>query len=402
MKILMLTPYVPFPPSSGGQIRSLNLLKYLSQNNRITLIALYKKEKEKKSIKHLKKYCRQIYLCKRPKQPWQITNIIKAILSPFPFLVIRNFSQEAKKIVQKLIESHSYDVIHAETFYIMPHLPKTKTPVLLVEQTIEYQVYQHFVRSLPFIIRPLFYLDIVKLKFWERFYWKKATLVATVSQPDRKKLLSLEPGIKTTIIPNGAGDDMLKIKLSDKNLTKPIILFLGNFDWLQNIEAAKIIIKAIHPKIKKHLPKIKIIIAGQNAKKKLPFSPQSKLQIVDIPPDDKKTVEKLYKKATLFIAPINGPGGTRLKLLAAMAAGVPIIATKTALQGLDLTYGKNVLIAKQPEEFIQQIKLILSEKSLFKKIQKNAYYLVRKKYNWKDIADKLQQVYSQVKNEDLS
>jgi hypothetical protein len=146
----MLTPYVPYPPSSGGQIRTLNLLKYLSKNNAITLVALYKSDKEKDYFFHLKTYCKNIYLCRRPEKPWKLNTISKAIFSLSPFLVIRNFSYDAKKTVSQLLKQTHFDVIHAETFYIMPHIPKTNIPILLVEQTIEYKVYQHFVNSLFF------------------------------------------------------------------------------------------------------------------------------------------------------------------------------------------------------------------------------------------------------------
>src|SRR3990167_6975787 len=102
MRILMLTPYLPYPPASGGQIRTLNLLKYLSQNNEITLVCLYKNDEEKKYLSHLKPYCESIYLCKRAEKPWQLKNIFKAIFGPYPFLIVRNFSPEAAKVLKKL------------------------------------------------------------------------------------------------------------------------------------------------------------------------------------------------------------------------------------------------------------------------------------------------------------
>ena len=220
MKILMLTPYVPYPPSSGGQIRTFNLLKYLSQKNQITLVCLYKNNEEKKYLKTLQRYCNKIYPCKRAEKPWQIKNIIKTIFSPLPFLIVRNFSDEAKKTIEFLLKNEKFDVIHAETFYIMPHLPSTKIPIILVEQTIEYRVYQHFVNSLFFLFRPFFYFDILKLKYWERFYWKKTNIVAAVSKTDEENIKKLEPHLKTAIIPNGAGDEMIVKKLPKKKFKR--------------------------------------------------------------------------------------------------------------------------------------------------------------------------------------
>jgi glycosyltransferase involved in cell wall biosynthesis len=394
MKILMVTPYVPYPPSSGGQIRTYNLLKYLSQNNEITLVALYKNDEEKKYESYLKKYCKNIYLCKRPSSPWQFKNIFKTIFSSSPFLVVRNYSDEAKTIINKLLRSEKFDVIHAETFYVMPHIPETKVPTVLVEQTIEYKVYKHFVNSLPFYLRMLVYfdIDIMKLKYWERFYWKKANAVVVVSSSDEKLIKNEEPLLKTSIIPNCVGDEMIIEKLEEKDLRSPTIFFQGNFFWLQNVEAAKFIIDQIYPQLVKELPKVKIIIAGQNAKKLGDLIDKS-IKIVNIEPDNINKVKELFRENTLFIAPIFGPGGTRLKILAAMGSGMPVISSVTGIVGLEVTDNKDVVIANDPITFVSKIKRLLTNKKFYEKIRKNAYNLVKEKYQWNQTAKELESVY---------
>lgn len=394
MKILMVTPYVPYPPSSGGQIRTYNLLKYLSQNNEITLVALYKNDEEKKYESYLKKYCKKIYLCKRPSSPWQFKNIFKTIFSSSPFLVVRNYSDEAKTIINKLLLQERFDVIHAETFYVMPHIPETNIPTVLVEQTIEYKVYKHFVNSLPFYLRLLIYfdIDIIKLKYWERFYWKKANSVVVVSSSDEKLIKNEEPKLKTSIIPNCVGDEMIINELGKKDLKSPTIFFQGNFFWLQNVEAAKFIINRIYPQLIEELPDIKVVIAGQNAKK-LGNLINKNINIVNIEPDNISKVKELFQRNTLFIAPIFGPGGTRLKILAAMGSGMPVISSVTGIEGLEVTNNKNVIIANNPGEFVAKIKQLLINQNLYEKIRKNAYYLVKEKYQWSQTAKELESVY---------
>ncbi len=393
----MLTPYLPYPPSSGGQVRTYNLLKYLSRNNEITLISLYKFDEEKKYLKPLQKFCEEIHLCKRAEKPWQIKIVLSAVFSNKPFLIVRNYSSEAYDILKKLLATNQYDVIHAETFYIMPHLPNTQVPIVLVEQTIEYKVYQHFVHSLPFFVRPFFYLDIMKLIHWERYFWRKADLVATVSESDRQEIKKLEPKISPAIIPNGAGDEMLTLKLKNKDLDQPKLLFMGNFFWLQNVEAAHYLINSIYPLLINRLKHFKLIIAGQNAKNKLGVIKKKNLEVIDVKTDDIAIVKRLYQDATLFVSPIYGPGGTRLKILAAMASGLPIISSATGIQGLDLKAGQDVLLADSVEEFMNQIEIILKDKKRFQQIQHNAYSLVRKKYSWQKIAQNLERVYYKIK-----
>jgi len=402
MNILMLTPYLPYPPASGGQIRTHYLLKYLARNHSITLVALYKDEKEKQYAKHLSSYCSEIHLCKRASKPWKPSIIAKAAFTNQPFLIVRNYSKEAAEKIKTLLQERTFDVIHAETFYIMPHIPKTSTPILLVEQTIEYKVYQHFTSSLPSFLRLPLHIDIIKLKHWEKYYWKKADLVATVSEFDKNEIKRLAPNIEPVVIPNGAGDEMFVKDLPEKILSKPKLLFLGNFFWLQNVEAATYLIESIYPLLNDQIPNMEVIIAGQNAEGKIPKSHKKNIKIIDLDPGDAQIVKKLYRSATLFIAPIFGPGGTRLKILASMASGLPIVSTNVGVQGLGIIDGEHAVIAQTPEEFVSQIQKILSDPQLYKKIQKNAFNLVSEKFSWESIAKKLENVYRHIIRKTIS
>jgi glycosyltransferase involved in cell wall biosynthesis len=358
---------------------------------------LYKNPEEKIYLEKLRPFCHAVYFCQRSPHPWTIRNIFSSIFSLKPFLIVRNYSQEAESILNQLLEHKKFDIIHAETFYIMPHLPKTNVPIFLLEQTIEYQVYQHFVNSLPFFIKPLFSLDILKLKIWEKNYWRKAYMVGTVSETDKEIINGLEKEIKPVIIPNGAGEDMIADFIKPKSLKKPTVLFQGNFFWLQNTEAANYLINKIIPLAKKTIPKVKFVIAGQNADKKIGKIKRENLEIIDIAPDQNDKVKIIYESADLFIAPIFGPGGTRLKILAAMAAGIPVISTKTGVTGLDIKNNNNVIIADSPNDFINSIETIIKNKILYEKIRKNAYELIKYKYNWKIIAGNLEAIYKTLK-----
>ena len=400
MKILMLTPYLPYPPSSGGQVRSYNLIKHLSKNHQIYLVALIKSKNERQYITHLKKYCSRIYICQRSESPWTLNNILKSIFGPFPFLVVRNYSPQAKQIVTKLLATEKFDLIHAETFYIMPHIPKTAIPILLVEQTIEYRVYQHYVNNLRFkFLKPLFYFDIIKLKFWEKTFWKRANVVGAVSDQDKKNMRALLPNLKIEIIPNAAGEDLFNSYTESKKI-KPVFLYQGNFSWLQNIEAAQILARKVFPKIKEQIPEAICVIAGQNARSKIgPLEKISGVQVIDIDPSSTKKVQEIFKKAAIFLAPIEGPGGTRLKILAAMAAGLPVISSPTGVAGLSVVDGIHVLTAKNEDEFVKKAAFILKNPKLYSEIRRNARKLIIEKYSWSKVAADLEQTYLKVRKE---
>src|SRR3990170_2649779 len=128
MKILMITPYLPYPLVSGGQIRTYNLLKNLAHKHQITLASFIRSPEEKKYIRELEPYCQKVIIFKRRKA-WSPINILLSALTPFPFLVCIYFDIRIRRIIREELNRQKYDLIHAETFYVMPNIPKTKIPI---------------------------------------------------------------------------------------------------------------------------------------------------------------------------------------------------------------------------------------------------------------------------------
>lgn len=392
MKILMLTPYLPYPPSSGGQIRSYNLIKQLSKKHQITLCSLIKYDSDAEYVKDLAPFCDKVYIFKRPAKPWTISNIWRTGTSSWPFLVIRNFSASEKAALPKIITEGDFDIIHAETFYVSPHIPKTNIPMVLVDQTIEYRVYQHYVDNfkLPFL-KPLLQLDVMKLKHWETFYWKKAAKVVAVSDKDATIMEQVVGKNKVSVIPNGVGEDLMTDTPLHYSQT---IFFSGNYLWLQNSEAAEILAKQVFPLIQKQLPKAKLVIAGQNIEK-IAHLKSDNIELKDLG-DDIEEVKLAFKTSGVLVAPLYGPGGTRLKILGAMASRLPVVTTKVGVAGLEVENGKSVMFGDTVEELAGLTVQLLNDKKLYKKIADNARQLVQKHYAYPAIAEELTKVYEQV------
>lgn len=396
MKILMLTPYLPYPTNSGGQIRSNNLIKHLSKKHEITLCSLIKHEDDKKFIKFLEPYCKKIYVFKRPEKPWSLGNILRTGFSSRPFLVVRNYSPSEKESLPKIIKEGDFDIIHAETFYVGPHIPQTNIPVVLVDQTIEYQVYQHYVSSFrwPFL-RPLLYLDVLKIKYWESYYWKKATRVVAVSERDAQIMTETVLGLRVDVVPNGVGDDFTQDVPLHFNKT---LLFMGNYAWLQNSEAARILAKEVFPKIREQIPDAKLIIAGQFTEKISDLSAEN-IKIKNIAVDDIKSVQYYFRTSGVLVTPLYGPGGTRLKILSAMSSRLPVVTTKVGITGINAASGKEVLQGEKPEDLARLTVDILNDKKMYESIADNARKFVEENFFYEAIAQKLDEIYHEVRHE---
>lgn len=393
----MLTPYLPYPPSSGGQVRSYNLIKNLAKKNEITLFSLIKNDEEREYISELEKYCKKVKVFNRPPKPWTLKNILRTGFSGYPFLVIRNLSEEEKREVVKELALEKYDLIHAETFYVMPHIPQTKIPILLVDQTIEFQVYQHFVKNKKnYFFKPFLYIDVFKIKFWELLFWKKADMVVAVSEADKEKMLDLVPKLKVRVVPNGAGEDLLSVWDKKRTHKFPIIFFQANFSWLQNVEAARHLVWNVFPLIKQKIKDAQCWIVGQSAKEKTGNLESESVKIVDLENSDIQGVIDAYSKATVFVAPLEGPGGTRLKILGAMAAGVPVVTSKIGIEGIEAVNNRDVLVADNWEDMAEKVILLMKDKKLYSLIIESARKLVEQKYSYKSIANLLNEIYREV------
>src|SRR3989344_4590636 len=244
MKILMLVPYLPTITMSGGQTRWYNIIKYLAKKHDITLFSLIKDESERQFIPELKKYCKKVEVFYRPKKPWTVRNILLSVFGPFPLLVIRNSSLEERRAIRKEILREKYDIIHAETFYVMPHLGKTTVPTILVEQTIWHDVYKHYVKNeVPWFLRPFYLQDVAKIKYWEKYFWGKADRLFAVSDEDRQAMMKLIPNKKVGIIPNGVDTEYYSETTINKKTPPRILYGVTNFEWLQSQEATEILVK---------------------------------------------------------------------------------------------------------------------------------------------------------------
>lgn len=391
MKILMLTPYLPYPLLSGGQIRTYNLLKKLAKKHEVTLFALIKNHKEMKHISELEKYCHKVRVFKRTSKPFTLRNIFQTAFSSYPFLVIRNHVPAVIDAVKNELSSGEYDLIHAETFYMMPHIPKTQVPTILVEQTIEYLGYESYAKKALSILKPILNIDIAKIKKWEKYYWNQCDTLIVMSEEDRDFLLDkVNKPEKIKVVENGV-DTAWFMKKKRQEPKQPTVLSVGTFKWLPNVEAVSFLVNKVWPLIKDKMPKTKLWIVG-NAPTKHVLSYQEmdpQIKVSGRVPD----IRDAFSQAHVLVAPVFSGKGTRYKILEAMASGTPIVATPTAVEGLGLEQHKHVLTSNSAEGIARHTLDLLNDVEKRKQLAANGRKFVRSKYDWSLISKKLDKIY---------
>ncbi|MEK7581077.1 MAG: glycosyltransferase family 4 protein [Patescibacteria group bacterium] len=393
MKILMITPYLPYPLVSGGQIRTYNLLKNLSSKHKITLVSFIREPKEKQYLKDLKPFCENILVYQRRKA-WSPLNIILAAVTPYPFLVSIYISRSLRRDISNLLEKENFDLIHAETFYVMPNIPQTNVPIFLVEQVIEYLVYQRFVEGLPSwftFLKPFLKFDVAKIKWWEKHYWTRAKRLAAMSQDDKNFIEGIDSSLKVDVVANGV-DIHYFANIKKQKTNKPTILFVGNFKWLPNRDAAQFLVKDIWPLIKSQITDARLWIVGRNPTPDLKNYASGDISIDEGVGD----IRTAYGKSDVLLAPIRNGRGTKYKILEAMATKTAIVGTPLATEGINIINNKHALIGESAKDLAEKTIRLLKNHEESKTLAQNAYELVATDYNWKKISNSLDKVYREV------
>lgn len=393
MRIFMLTPYLPYPLVSGGQVRTYNLLKHISREHDVTLFALIKNDDERQHIPELQKYCRNIQVFKRTSKPWHPRNILFAGLSPYPFVVTRNMVVSLKGAIRDELNHNHYDLIHVETFYMMPNIPPTKVPTILVEQTIEYLGYESFARSitrrLPFV-RPLLQIDIEKIKYWEKRYWKSCDQLVTVSQDDKEFIESVQPeSRRIDVVSNGVDVDFFVDV--HKRPDGKTILFVGTFNWLPNVEAVEFLVEHVWPSIRAQIPDAKLRIVGTAPTPKIRSyaSKDDHIVVTGRVPD----IRAEYARANALLAPVFSGKGTRYKVLEAMATQTPVVGTSIALEGINAEANTHFLVADTAVEMADKTVELLRDPALQRRLGRAGKAFVNENFSWNHIAQDLLEVY---------
>lgn len=365
-----------------------HLLKRLSARHSITLVSFIRSQHERAYVSSLQ-FCQDVHLIMRGRA-WQPKYYLRAVFGKYPFLLATYDAASARSAIAGYLENGSYDLMHIEPFYVLPSVPKTSVPLVVSEHNVEYAVYGEYVRRFPFFpIRPLLALDVMKMQYWEKAAWRKATRLTAVSEDDADSMREISPTV--TVVPNGVDLDAFAFSLPVRTESLSL-LFVGNFRWLPNRDAVSLLLYRIWPKVRKVLPHCTLTIVGRDVPSGIASAVTKAGGIVR---QDVVDIVSYYREADLLVAPHMIAGGTKFKMLEAMASGVPIITTRQGAAGLGMRPGVEYVNAESPDDFVEKIRRLSADVPLRQKLAKAARRYVEKRYAWQAIAERLEAVWKE-------
>ncbi|MFZ2025166.1 MAG: glycosyltransferase family 4 protein [Microgenomates group bacterium] len=386
MNILFVSALLPYPLHSGGQVRMYNLLKALSKKHDITLMSFIRNEEERALATHIS-FVKDVHMIMRGKGR-QAKYIFKA-LGNFPLLLATYDNRMMQQKIKEELARKKYDLVHIEPFYVFPSLPPLSVPMIVSEHNVEYAIYLKNAEKIRFpLLKPLAYFDAVKIKIWEEIVWQRARIVTAVSEDDAK-IISASTKKETPVIPNGVDTKTFTYVGKKFDKKNPTFLFVGNFLWAPNLEAVRQLLTTIWLKILLVYPEAKLTIVGKHFPSGLRKYILPSVHLEEYVED----IRDAFAASDVLLAPMGIGGGTKFKILEAMATGTLVVTTKEGRMGIVGTSGKEFYEAATPEEFGSAVNTIYAHPETAKTITKNARKMVETMYDWQAIAEKLDVVW---------
>lgn len=390
MNILFVSAVLPYPLTSGGQTRMYNLLKHLAKKHTITLVSFIREESERAYRPELG-FCRDVVMVMRG-AGWQMKYLARAAISTYPMLLATYDNAKMRSVLANLLAQKQFDLVHLEPFYVFPSVPKTNLPIVVSEHNIESEVYAGYVRRFSLVpLRPFLFLDVLKLRLWERRVWRRARAVTAVSQEDAK-VIEAQAGKAVSVVANGVDTKAFPFNTNKGKGKGPRLLFVGDFRWFPNRDAADRLIRDIWPRVRAQYKDASLRVVGRHLSSS--FAARMKRAGAQAQADVPNIVRE-YADADVLVAPHAISGGTKFKMLEAMASGVAIVTTLEGMAGLAAQAGVHYLLAKTPAEAVAQIAKIWENREVWKKLTRQGRELVESRYSWDAIAESLDLVWKQ-------
>jgi sugar transferase (PEP-CTERM/EpsH1 system associated) len=416
MKILVLTPQLPFPPRQGATIRNFHLLKHLARRHQVDLLTFLAPGEQLNPDNPLISLCRRIGTLPQPTR--SLTRRARStLLSPLPDMALRLESAPMHDLIQQWRNREQYDIVQIEGIEMAQYglalvvgntrqdsLGKSGPLVVFDDHNCEYLLQKRsaltdFSAPRRWLAAGYSLVQWQKLRHYEQTICRRSAAVLAVSDADGAALQRLAPQQLLRIIPNGI--DMAAYPAVDKrpagDASAHRLVFVGKMDYRPNIDAMLWFGRHVLPLIQAEFPTVLLQIVGMNPHPRLDgLRANAGVEITGAVDD----VRPYLQAATVALIPMRVGGGTRLKALEAMACARPIVSTALGVEGIGVTHGQELLIADRHAAFAAATLQLLHDTQhggeLSRRLGEQARRFVAAHYDWEKIAPKLESVYDQM------
>jgi glycosyltransferase involved in cell wall biosynthesis len=391
------------PPRFGAQARMHGLMSELGRRHDLTAVMLVDNEFDIKECRlAMQAYCREVILIPNPygrnglpKRLLQIGSLV----STQSFERLRVTVPAMQQALDKVLRSRRFDIVNLEFTFLghcnLRQAPSGEKPPLLVvdSHNIDYDLARQYARAGGGLVRRAYAgANWRKLRWEELATYRGANGVYLCSVADERRLLDEAPGVRTAVIPNAANIEYYAPRPTDPPADGRTVVFFGLLSYVPNVDGVTHFVKDIWPRIARAHPEARLKIIGGGPPASLLELAGPRIELTGFVPD----LRPHLAAASAVVAPLRLGGGTRLKIVEAMAMGKAIVSTTLGAEGIEAAPGRDLFIEDRPEAFADAVKRLLADPGLAARIGQSARRLAVERYAWSSAAQALESFYQQV------
>lgn len=376
MKVLFLSTWFPYPPDNGSKIRSNYLLHALAETHEVSLVA-FDPDRSTEPVSSDNVTTRPVHA-----DPFRYVRLpqVAKYVSPVP-VAFWGIS-EMESAVQPL-HGEQWDAVVAVQAPVARYalefggIPR----VLDVDTALSYQLRERYQEQPTHAGRLRAWISWYKAYRYERVLFRQFQACALVSPIEVGSLEAMVSGrSNVVVIPNGV--DCRRNRPGLEGVTDDTLVYNGALTYSANYDAMRWFLAEIYPLIKARVPNVSMSITGSTRGVDLTGLALDLSVRLTGHVDD---VRVPVAQAAVCVVPIRKGGGTRLKILEAMALATPVVATSKGAEGLDVIDGEHLLVGDTPEAFAVAVLRVMKDRALRKRLSRNARSLVERQYDWEMI-----------------
>ena len=401
-RILVLTPQLPYPPHQGTTIRNYNLIRELAARHDIWLLSFTVTPDPADSVAHLRSFCWDVQTVPAPERTTR-ARIVSTFSSPLPDMALRLESSAFRLRLDAMLSGQRFHIAQVEGIEMAPYLNQlagspSPRPLLVfddhnAEYVLQRRAYETDLRKPSRWPAALYSLiQWQKLARYERAACRSSDRVIAVSAADSEALRRLLPAMEINVVPNGVDltywqPDPIPSPLPNT----PSLVFVGKMDFRPNVDAVLWFHNHVLPLVHREMPATHVYVVGKNPHRRLATLAQSAhVTMTGYVPDARPYVAG----ADVYIVPLRIGGGTRLKVLEAMAMRKAIVSTSLGCEGIGISHGREALLADAPRAFAHAVLSLLRDARYGQDLGQRAQEFVRERYDWKHIVPMLERAHA--------
>jgi glycosyltransferase involved in cell wall biosynthesis len=387
LRVLFLTHTVPFPLISGERIRSFHLLRELSRRGwSPSLFALSPTGAAVDAQRALEEICEQVWIEPLPggvgpRQARIVRDVALGRALHRDYFLEPAIASRAKKI----IEDGRFDIVVFGTLYMWPYVPvPARTRAVFDSHNVEARRIEGMSSARGLDLRGITArLQRGPVQRYERQVAGQVRRVLAVSEEEKAYFDGVAPG-RTDLVANGVDTALLQSRTELPSA--PEALFVGSLDYGANVDAVQYLVREIIQHVRS--PGARLTVVGSNPRPQIASLAEGsgvRLELTGQVP----TTRPYFERARALVVPLRWAGGTRLKILEALALGVPVVSTSIGVEGLGVRDGEHVLIADTAADFGAALDRLFQDDALCSGLARRGRELVEQRYDWRLIGDAL-------------